>query len=139
MRTQSSGTSLAILRSRARMNQGEVAAMMGVDQSSVSRIESGELNPTPEEIQDYLAALQTEEAKGFAAYVGAEWEFFEKPSFWHPHRNELHLADRTMAKLRDFVLNPNLPAAVMEQAKMSLDGLLRAASYLQDVRHNVAF
>jgi len=139
MKELSIGTELAQLRKGAKLSQADLATRMGVDQSSVSRLE-GEANPSLDDVQKYLAALDGDPtAKEFAEHLASKWELVEKPHFRHPFRKELRMAEGARVKLRAFMGDASTPAALVQQAKLYDQGLREAADYLLDLKHNFAF
>lgn len=140
MKEPNIGSELALLRKRAKVSQADLAARMKMDQSSVSRLESGDAKPSDEDVQKYLAALNGHPAaKQFAEHLASEWELSERPAFSHPYRKELWAAECARVKLKKFIADPATPANLVQQAKLYDDGLKETASYLLDLRHNLAF
>src|SRR6266446_3107982 len=100
------GAELAQLRKNAKINQADIASKMGVDQSSVSRLE-GDPKPSLDEAQKYLAALNGDpKARELSEYLVSEWKHVAKPAFRHPYRAELWMAETAIAKLQEFITNP---------------------------------
>jgi transcriptional regulator with XRE-family HTH domain len=132
------GPELAQLR-KGKLSQTEMAAKLEMDQSTISRLESGVLNPSPEDVRKYLAALDGDPtAMEFAKHWASEWKILDKPAFRHPYRKDLWLADCALAKLRPFTVAPT-PPDLLEQAKMYDKGLREAAAFLLDLKHNLSF
>jgi transcriptional regulator with XRE-family HTH domain len=134
------GPELAQLRKGAKISQADIASKMGVDQSSISRLERGDVKPSTEDLQKYLLALDgNPTAKEFAQHMESQWKCIEKPSFRHPYRKKLWLAETTLAELQTFTSAPGTPAHLVQQAKLYENGIRQAAAYLLDLRHNFAF
>src|SRR5436190_704826 len=103
MRHNDIGYELLQLRKRAKINQAELATKMGVDQSSVSRLEA-DPKPSLDDAQKYLAALNGDpEASELSQYLLSEWQYVGKPAFRHPCRAELWMAEAAIGKLCTFI------------------------------------
>src|SRR2546426_9689448 len=103
------GHKLAQLRRNARINQAELAMRMGVDQSTVSRLE-GDPKLSLDDAKKYLVALNGDPgAKELSDYLECEWEHLAKPAFRHPHRHEIWMGEQAIAKLRTFIADPTSP------------------------------
>jgi transcriptional regulator with XRE-family HTH domain len=139
MKETNIGNELAQLRKAAKISQADLSERMGVDQSSVSRMES-DPNPAREDIDKYLAALNGDPAaKEFAVYLDSTWTHVGKPAFQHPYRHELEMAESAIEKLQAFASNLSTPAELKQQAKLYEDGLRETAVFLLDLKHNFAF
>jgi transcriptional regulator with XRE-family HTH domain len=138
MKATNIGAELAHLR-KGKISQGDLAAKMGVDQSSVSRMEA-DPNPARGDVDKYLAALDGDPAaKEFREYLDSKWPHVGKPAFRHPYLDELGKAEAAIAKLRKFIADPATPADLGQQAKLYEDGLREVAAYLLDLKHVFAF
>ena len=93
------GADLARLREAAQQKQSQVAEALGVDTSRISRIETGQLVPDEIEVVKIAETIGTPEALEYAEFAKSTWKQFEKPSFWHPSRQELGRAECLLVKL----------------------------------------
>jgi transcriptional regulator with XRE-family HTH domain len=133
------GNELVHLRKATKFSQAELATKMGVDQSSVSRLESDSAVPE-DDARNYLSALEGHPAaEEFLAYIDSNWQFLEKPAFRHPCREDLRQADEALTKLRHFVNDPTTPANLAQQAKMYESDIKQHAAFLADVQHTFSF
>src|SRR5262245_57722065 len=89
------GRMLASLRQR-KMTQAELSTVLGVDSSTISRYERGDLVPSLEDAQKLLSFVGTVEASDYAEYIGQHWRFLPRPSYDHPDRSTLWLAERAL-------------------------------------------
>ena len=138
---QKAGAVIARLRSAANLSQSVLAAKSELGQSRLSRIEKGEVN-SPADINrllDTLEALGVEEAMSFKGYVKHEWLHIEAPSFWNPERVCLERADETLDEMAAFLEDEDRPWPLRRQIEKLRESLLRAADYLGNLNHNVAF
>jgi transcriptional regulator with XRE-family HTH domain len=133
------GRTLAGLRAEAKVNQTDVAGKMGVDQSRVSRIESGEAQPTSAEVKSFLASLGTAEASAHLAYLQKSWQIVDRPPITNPDLDAIWRAEKNLQKLEAFEAERNPPAAVRGELQMHRESLLDAAKYLARTDHDIAF
>lgn len=135
------GESLARLRSDLGATQTEVAKKASVDQSRLSRIEKSEIVPRGEieRVLGALLELGSTDAEDFMRFMGQEWHFVEPPSYWNPERGSLANAEKTLAKIDDFLADEEQPWPLRRQIDRRRSDLERATSFLTRLRHNVAF
>src|ERR1700722_9032003 len=133
------GADLARLRLSAGGKQVDIAKAMKVDTSRVSRIETGEIVPDAEEVRKYCKAVGKPEAQEFAEFFSEVWKFIEKPWFWHPARREISSAEKLLARLDAFLCGADASSVAKAQAEMHRGTILRAAAYLYDLDHSMAF
>jgi len=102
---------------------------MTVSATRVLNIESGE-SPTNEEIQQFLAAVETDEAKEFAAYLAEAWgsHLKLKPAFDHPSRRILHNASELAQRLDALRCDANLTGLFLRQVELYSEELLRLSA-----------
>lgn len=136
-------TASAVARLRAELGatQARVAKHASVDQSRLSRLEKGEA-VSPEEVGrvfDALVTLGSKDAAGFRQFMMREWRFIEPPSYWNPERASLEIAEETLDKIDTFLGDEEQPWPLRRQLERRKGDLLRAASYLTKLKHNVAF
>src|SRR5712692_5175489 len=126
------------LRRLAGKTQAEVAGIVGFDASRVSRIEDGKVTLNDDEVKSLLAALGTTQARQYYLYLQLSWEFVVRPAFDHPDLETLSTAERTLQCITAFT-NANASPALLAQARMHTDALTRAAAFLVDRNHALAF
>ncbi len=132
------GSQLARLRRQAGRTQAEVATALGVDASKISRIEDGKVTPSVEDITTMIRCLATKEAEQYLEYLGMTWKHVRRPPFDHPDLEHLEAAECALQRI-DVYLAQNPSPALSAQARMHMDGLKRAASYLWDLDHSLGF
>ena len=133
------GANLARLRANAGVKQARIAEIVNVDTSRISRIETGDLLPTTEEIVQIADAINTAEAKDYITHHQSIWIALEKPPFWHPSRHELAAAERHLARLDVFVSKPQTGESAKAQAHLHRQTLIAASDYLRALDHSIAF
>ena len=139
--TQRAGSAIARLRAEANVTQAVLAEKSGLDQSRVSRIEKGEVAAAADidRVLDALGALGVVEATNFKDFVGRDWQYIEPPSFWNPERACLEITEETLAEMQEFLEEEERPWPLRRQIERQRELLLRAASFLGKLNHNIAF
>jgi transcriptional regulator with XRE-family HTH domain len=66
------GTGLAHYRTRKGLTQARVAQTLGIDAGRMSRMEAGEIIPTPEELDKLVAILEVTPNYLFSKHILAE-------------------------------------------------------------------
>lgn len=133
------GQTLAELRNAAGKTQTDIAGNLKIDQSRVSRIEKGTVTPTQSEIDGYLSAIETDDAKAYHEFLKLRWIHLNRPSFRHPQREELCKAETSLQKLENFKSQSKVLKQQLNEAQLYGDTLLREAKYLSDLNHSLAF
>ena len=131
------GESLAALR-QGKKTQAELAGLLGIDGSTVSRYERGDLTPSVADAQKLLKAVGTVESLDYATYIGQQWTFLPRPAYGHPDRSSLWSAEATLRRLAD-VRQTMGTESVDARAELLESALKREADYLQSVDHDIAF
>jgi len=132
------GAQFLRLRKLAAKTQAEVASIVGFDASKVSRIEDGKVTLNDEEVRSLLGALGTTEARRYHEYLQLSWDFVVRPAFDHPDLHVLSTTERTLQRITAFT-NANASPALLAQARMHIIALNRAAAFLADRDHALAF
>jgi transcriptional regulator with XRE-family HTH domain len=121
------------------LKQSEIAKIIGVDTSRISRIETGQVVPDIDEIRRITAAIGTPEALAYPEFSESVWVEVEKPGFWHPSREHLATAENLLAKLEEFAARPVTTDAAKAQANLHRESLKSAVSFLADTNHSISF
>lgn len=134
-------TVIARLRAGAGLTQSAVAQHAGLDQSRISRVEKGEvINPAEvDRVLDALAQLGVSAASAYKEFAGKEWLHIEPPSFWNPQRACLELTEETLGKIEGFLTSDEHPWPLRRQIEKHKDSIVRAATFLNRLNHNIAF
>jgi transcriptional regulator with XRE-family HTH domain len=133
------GPELIRLRLNATLKQSKLAERLKVDTSRISRIETGDFVPDEKEVVEIAEAIGSEEAFEYAAYQKKKWTALEKPSFWHPSKNELAMAETHLARIVQFMTKPQTTESAKAQAEFYRTAILAAADYLRPLEHSLAF
>lgn len=73
------GKYLSSIRDAARLTQAELAKKVTVSPARISRIESGDVSLTEDEMDQLLVAIGTSAAKELRAYLDQEWDELDRP------------------------------------------------------------
>ncbi len=137
----SHGAVLARLRTELGATQAALANEARLDQSRVSRIEKGEIS-SPAEVEkvlDALAAMGSPHARSYKEFCAHEWEHIQPPSFFNPQRACLEIADEALVDIDAFLSDESRPWPLRRQIERHRETLLKGATYLQKMNHNIAF
>ncbi|MBV6498727.1 MAG: hypothetical protein CJBNEKGG_00955 [Prosthecobacter sp.] len=133
------GSDLARLREAARLKQSQIAEVLTVDTSRVSRIENGQIQPDLAEVERFLNVIGTPEAHDYARFTKIEWANLPNPGFWHPSRTDLERAEQLFSRLIEFVGRPQTTDGAKAQANLHSESLKNAVGFLADTNHSIAF
>lgn len=132
------GGALGRLRSAAGLTQAQVAKLLSIDPSKISRIESGQFGPADDELSEFLKSLGTEEAAEFGKYIKRTWREVPAPGFWHPERPTIEAVEDCLTRLRTFEEETDLPELLKSQIQMIRGRLVDGARFLSLTTHPVA-
>jgi transcriptional regulator with XRE-family HTH domain len=132
---------LTRLRADLKVTQAAVAQKAGLDQSRVSRIEKGEVvsHAEVELVFDALDAFGSPHAASFKAFATRDWVHIEPPLFWNPQRGYLETAEETLKSIERFLKEDERPWPLRRQIERHREWLLKAATFLSRLNHNIAF
>jgi transcriptional regulator with XRE-family HTH domain len=133
------GALLAEVRESAKMTQGEIAKGLGVHQSRVSRMESGEGATNRDEYTAYLDLIPSDEAKRLKRILAVEWKHLPQPHLRHPDLNTLIEAEKALKRLYAFKSGDTVPQVLVGQAEMLFRRLLEFGEFLLDLHHSIAY
>jgi transcriptional regulator with XRE-family HTH domain len=131
----------ARFRADTGVTQAVLAEKSGVDQSRISRIEKGE-SASPAEtdrVLDALSKLGSKRAADYRAYADKQWLHIESPSFWNPELACLEITEETLGRISEFLESQQRPWPLRRQIERHRDSILRAATFLTRLDHNLAF
>lgn len=123
---------------QGRVRQSELARIVNVDGSTISRYESGDLVPSLVDAQALLKAIGTDDANDYSDYLSQYWRQLPRPHYNHPDRSSLWTAEcalRRIAEIRDSVKNEG----TLAQAEIFEAAVKREAAYVQLTSHDIAF
>lgn len=133
------GTYLSFLRDTANLTQAELAKKVTVSPARISRIESGDVALTEDEMDQLLDAIGTSAAKELRTYLDQDWDELDRPPFDHPNRNVLWVANGLLRKLRQLKSDPELKGVFVRHIEIYEGELKGLAADLSSTDHSVAF
>lgn len=132
------GHVLGLLRKEAGLTQAQLSAKITLSPATISRVEAGDAEITPDELDTILTTLGTPAAQEFRAYLKQEW-ILERPPFDHPDRKALWEADAALKRLREVKEDPDIKSVFVRQIDVYEKELIRNADFLYGREHQVAF
>ncbi len=142
-RNQKIGSAIARLRAESNITASELADKSSLDRGRILRIEKGEFAASGDadiyRLLEALAELGVSRAKEFKGYIGRKWRHIEPPSFWNPERKCLENTEKALDKIVKFLMKDNHPLPLRRRMEEQQDLLLRFASFLGRLNHNIAF
>lgn len=132
------GGLLAAARENEQLTQKQVAEKLGVNQSWVSRLESG-AGAEPSDYQAFLKALRGDQAKRLRRLLSIEWKHLPRPSFNHPDIDILIEAEFALERLHVFSSGERVPHVLVGQADLLSSRLRTLGDYLLNTTHTVAY
>ena len=137
------GRYLTRLRQEANITQKEVAERASMYPAVLSKIESGERSITEEEVQRFVAALDTKSAHRFGKTWSQSWSHLERPPIGHPGGDLLWEGELCLAKIAQLreKLGPESEETDPFQARLRLseEEIKQAALLVRNLEHTVAF
>jgi transcriptional regulator with XRE-family HTH domain len=133
------GRVLADLRKTSGKSQAAIARAFRSDASRVSRIETGDVAPSLDDIEIFATAIGTDTAKEFIAHLKRPFHLLARPDFSHPDRKTLCSAEDYLVRLDEFTKDADLPGPLVRQADLFRETLLSAAGYLANLDHSIAY
>ena len=133
------GAQLARFRLGEKLSQSDMAKRLKVDQSRISRIEKGDVTPSESEIKGFLMGAKPEDSLAYLKYLETSWSHIERPSFSNPQLEVLSTVEAYLSKLEEFRQSHDLPSPLVAEMEMHKKSLCRAAAYLNQLSHDIAF
>jgi transcriptional regulator with XRE-family HTH domain len=134
------GRVLERLRNDAGRPQSDIAEALGVHPSRISRFETGALQLTPDELEQYLDAIGSEAAACYRDILAERWVDITPPDPWHPDARPLIDAMKMLSRLDQQVTgDAMLPQSLASQACFLRGRLLEATSFLSILVHSFGF
>ena len=133
------GTLLAEVREAAGLTQKQVAERLGLHQSRVSRLESGEEGPATADHIAFLKAVGTNAAKKLKAVLEATWKHLPQPSLRHPDLEILMEAEAGLDRLHIFKSGPSVPHVLAGQAELLFRRLYDFGEFLLNLDHRIVY
>lgn len=137
MNSNKIAVALKSIREDANLAQKDLASALSVDQSRVSRIENGSVEPTKDEMAAWLARCGGARSSQLDSYIHTDWPADLRPAWDHPDLDALTLAVQTMSRIDDTL--PSIGEILRSQLALYRLGLVQLASFLVNREHRIAF
>jgi transcriptional regulator with XRE-family HTH domain len=133
------GRRLAQLRDDAGLKQVDLARTTPMSASTLSRIESGERDAAPEELESLLAAIGTDAAAGFAEQLSRRWAVLPAPPLDHQDSDLLWAAEQVAVRLQERADQSDTRQAFANRLLEYTQEIERRATLLRNRTHRIAF
>ena len=133
------GKHLTQIRERADIKQVELARKLTWSPAVLSRVETGDRNLAPEELQMILEAIDTPEAEHLKEALQRNWVTIPRPPLDHPDQELLWAAElvaKELVVLRD---SPDVRNAFERRLASYIEEIQRSSGLLLKRDHQVAF
>ncbi len=125
-------------REEAGLNQAQLATVLQVDKSIVSRLEKTE-NADFKMAERYLSAVNTDLAQQVLQYYNQHWKEIERPQFIHPDREILWAAEQALLVLDNFENTPEFDSILREPLSKLKNRIKIETNFIRHMEHNIAF
>lgn len=129
---------LKMAREGAKMSQTGLASTLTVSASIVSRLEGAEF-ADPKMAERYLRAVNTPLAEQIVSYYGQRWRFIEQPSFTHPQREDIWLAEQALQLLDEFENSSQFDAILQDPLSKLRNRIITETEFIRHSEHGIAF
>ena len=136
---QELGRRLAQVREAAGLKQAELARRIRWSSAFLSRVESGERELSPQELNMVMAAIATPEALHLSTAISREWLEIQRPPLDHPDQDLLWDAEQVCRSLVDLSRDPEVRHVFEQRLTEYIDGIKQGAGLLLKRNYNVAF
>lgn len=129
---------LKMAREAASLSQGQLATVLEVSASVVSRLESAEF-ADPKVAERYLSAIATDLAGEILRYYKQHWQFIERPPFTHPEREVLRGAEEALQTLDKFEKGSQFDAILQDPLSKLRSRIVSETDFVRHMEHGIAF
>ena len=138
MITQIPTSLLKMTREEAGLNQAQLATVLQIDKSIVSRLEKTEIADL-KMAERYLSAVNTDLAQQVLQYYNQHWKFIERPQFIHPEREILWAAEQSLLLLDNFENTPQFDSILQEPLSKLRKRIIIETDFIRHMEHSIAF
>lgn len=131
------GTLIAGARVDAGLTQKEMAKRLNVNQSQISRLESGDSNAESKDFDRYLRALDTERGLKLADVLKLSWKHLSRPSLKHPDLEILVEVEAALQCLER--QSKSMPRVLVGQAELLFRRLVEFGESLLNLDHKIVY
>lgn len=136
---QALGRRLAQVREAAGLKQAELARRITWSPAVLSRVESGERELSPDELETLMEAIGTPEALHLSVALGREWREITRPSLDHPDQDLMWEAEQVCRELAELAGDPNVRRAFEQRLAEYIGGIKGGAALLLRRQYDIAF
>lgn len=133
------GRYLMQVRERAGIKQAELARKVTWSQAVLSRVEAGDRQLAPDELQMIVQAIGTPEAKQLQELIQRDWTIIPRPPLSHPDQDALWKAEQVAKELAVLREQPDVRNAFERRLAAYINEIQQTASLLLKRDHQVAF
>lgn len=133
------GRYLMQVRERAGIKQAELARMVTWSPAVLSRVEAGDRQLAPDELQMVVGAIGTPEAQQLQELIQREWTIIPRPPLGHPDQDILWNAEQVAKELTVLREQPDVRNAFERRLTAYINEILQTATLLLKRDHQVAF
>ena len=133
------GRYLSAVRERAGIKQAELARKITWSPAVLSRIETGERQLGPDELQTILSAIGTDEALSLSDVLQRDWSVLPRPPLDHPDQELLWEAEKVAKELVTLRDSPNVRHAFERRLSEYIAEFQQAATLILKRQHQIAF
>lgn len=133
------GKHLTQIRERADIKQAELARKLTWSPAVLSRVETGDRNLAPEELQMILEAIGTPEAEHLKEAIQRNWITIPRPPLDHPDQELLWAAEQVAKELVVLRDSPDVRNAFERRLASYIEEIQRSSGLLLKRDHQVAF
>ena len=126
------------LREQAGIKQAELAKQIKWSPASLSRVESGERDVSPGELQTILEAIGSEAALNLGEAINRSWKILSRPPLDHQNQDLIWEAEQVAQKLDELRKHPDIRQAFECRLSEYLDELKGAANLILNREHKIA-
>ena len=134
----STGKYLARLREEADLKQKDVAEKVTWSQAVLSRVESGERDVTPDELDAILQAIGTEKALNFREVAQRVWKILPRPPLGHSEESLLWETEKILQAIEEVLNDPSIKRSFANLLEGFKEGLDNAARIVRNTEHSLA-
>jgi transcriptional regulator with XRE-family HTH domain len=127
------------IRERAGIKQAELARKLTWSPAVLSRVENGDRQLAPEELQMILEAINTPEAQALISAIQRNWVTIPRPPLDHPDQELLWAAEQVAKELVVLRERPDVRNAFERRLSAYVQEIQRDSGLLLKRDHQVAF
>ncbi|MDD5276237.1 MAG: helix-turn-helix transcriptional regulator [Methylovulum sp.] len=133
------GHFLSRIREQAGIKQAELAKKITWSPAMLSRIEVGDRQLSPDELQTILEGINTPEALHLSEMLYRQWSILPRPPLSHPDQDILWNAEQAAQKLLALSEQPEIKQSFQHRLEAYIERIEKLATQLLKREHQIAF